>query len=280
MAFHTKVLRTREDKVFPYMDVSCWEDIVLGERTKWEIGPIVLIISAVVMIIAAPFSAAEDRRSGTMGTLVGGFFMGLANMNLAEGDAAHYEFEAPLPVMFVLRYYVPDGLGNLHYSGTEHVNASGTKAEGGFVAPVEGHYVFQFLITDLPEGTELRIRYDIYREIPLDEPTILARISLVVGSYLSAITAVSPGRSRRKQTQDIKLISYWDFFTSSWRYWSPALAGMTILAALFILELMVSGIFPRWMETPFDLGWIMAAWGLFLGLAFAHSDWKNLLKTR
>ncbi|MGQ9587180.1 MAG: hypothetical protein ACUVT7_02190 [Thermoplasmata archaeon] len=95
------------------------EDVARGERTKWEIGPIVLIISAVVMMIAAPFSPTEDRKSGTMSTLEGGFFMALANMNLAEGDSVHYEFEASLPVLFVLRYFVPDELGNFHYSGTE-----------------------------------------------------------------------------------------------------------------------------------------------------------------
>ncbi|MGQ9587179.1 MAG: hypothetical protein ACUVT7_02185 [Thermoplasmata archaeon] len=162
------------------------------------------------------------------------------------------------------------------------MNVSGTKAEGRFVALVEGFYIFQFLIAGVPEGTELRVHYDVYKEAPLDEPAVLARIPLVIGSYLSAIAIIALGRSRkrRKQVQDVRLMTYWEFLTSRWRYWSPTLAGMTIPAVLFVLELTVFTVFPRWMEPPFDLGRVVKFWGLSFGIVLGHFDWKNLLKSR
>jgi hypothetical protein len=245
---------------------------------KWKVAVAVFIITFIAALVVSHLAFsdlknASDRKIGSASG-IGGWFYGLANMELAKGDSVNYEYHSDTEILFVVRLYSESP--PYQYEGTELVNTTGASGTGVFSVPATGFYVFQALA--LEQGSDATVTFDFYIDVPIGLDRSYAEAGIAValfGASVSILVAGMRWAAGGPQKGSPSLV-FWRTFVTNWQSWSPGIGGGIVALASMLIRFSSPELwYNDALELANQLGGTAAFWGLLFGLTYTPPGKKK-----
>jgi len=243
----------------------------MNEVLKWKIAATVFVVALIAVSILSSFVFEDlknesNRKAGNVG-IYGGFFYGLANVQLTAGDKVNYEYSSETSILFVVRMYT--GYQNYQYSGIEPINNTGASGSGAFIVSTTGFYVFQALSSE--EVVNVIVIFDFYKDVPFELNRPYSEAGIMVAMFGVSVVILAAGMqwATGDPRRGSQLLVFWKIFVTNWQSWSPSMVGALVLVVCLLLRILSHELWDSsallWANY---LGGGAVFWGLLFGMTY------------